>query len=390
MGRPAARSADAGAARHHFAVDVLRDAPGDPAAAVEALVEAVASRLGPPGADALARVGLFLPAPIRFEDAEPIVARVLGEPCPPLELFVQPVVGGGAAALTWSVTGDGVRVERAEPSAARVVAPEVELAVLGHAAGEPPAATAGDFAAGLRRFDTRLQGLGLRFADAIKLWTVFPSTPELGTEQAFNEFNRGRVEVFDALDFHLSEGTGAPRYPASTGVGALDATAPLSGVALAGGARGVQVENPAQVSAFRYPTERIDKPALFSRAIAVDLGTHVMTYVAGTASTVGAKTAHVGDPAAQAEQTLNNIDTLITAENLARSGTPVTEGGLATLSHIVVYAATDEAEAAAVEVCARMVPPEVPMLMVRSRLTRDELLFEADGVAFAPSAAPAD
>src|SRR5947209_3434729 len=346
MERPATRSAQAGAARHDFAIAHLPEAPADPAAAVQSLMSAIADQLSELAADRadVARVCLFLPGPLSFERAEPLVADALGDPPPPFELLAQPVAGGGAAALTWLVSGDGVSVDRLDATSARVAQPEAELVVVGHGPAEPPTSTAADFAVGLRRFDARLRdaGLPLGLGNAIKLWTVFPSTPELGTEQAFNEFNRGRAGVFDEVEFERDDA--GPLYPASTGVGALDNTAPLSGIALARQVRTLRVENPAQVSAFRYPSERIATPALFSRAIALDLGSDVMTFVAGTGSTVGSKTAHVGDPAAQAEQVLTNIDRLITAENLAHSGAPVPPAGLAPPSPIFVYAADEPPE----------------------------------------------
>jgi enamine deaminase RidA (YjgF/YER057c/UK114 family) len=375
--RAAARAATFAGARHEFSMHVLPDAAAAPLEAAQALAEAVAAAVD---AGALARLALYLPATLTAAEAAPVLEAALGTPAPPVELLAQPLVGGGAAAFAWTVAGDGVEVRRLGDGAARIAHGGVELTVLAHAGTEPPVATPEDFAAALDRFDARVRAHGVRFADVVKLWTVFPCTPQLGTEAAFNAFNRGRAEAFARLEFDPGAG-GAPRYPASTGVGALDDTGPLSGIALTGAAP-VQVENPRQVSAWDYPAERIATPALFSRAIGVQAGGQAMTFVAGTGSTVGAKTAHVGDPRAQAEQVLRNIDTLIGADNLRASGLPVQAGGLETLSHIVVYAATEEAEDAAREVCERMVPADVPMLLVRSRLTRDELLVEADGIAF--------
>lgn len=384
--RPTTSSSTLGGARHHFSVD--RAPADDPRTAVEQLTAAVTARLDALSADPadVARLSLFLTAPLAVEEAATIVAGALGEPPPPIELFAQPPAGGGAAALSWVLTGEQAAVERLSAGAARLRQPGLTLTVLGHVGGEPPALTAADHAEGLRRFDARLRATGLGLRDAVKLWTVFPSTPEVRSEDAFIAFNGGRADVFEAVDFHRSGAAGAPRYPASTGVGALDDTAPLSGIAVAGETAALQVENPGQVSAFRYPSRRIARPALFSRAVALDVGSDVMTLVAGTGSTVGARTAHVGDPAAQAEQVLRNVDRLISRENLTAAGLPVDAGGLATLSHVVVYAADEQAEEAAREVCSRMLPPAVPMLLVRSRLTRADLLVEADGIAFAPRA----
>lgn len=75
---------------------------------------------------------------------------------------------------------------------------------------------------------------------------------------------------------------------------------------------GLQVENPRQVSAFRYPRSYGLRSPSFSRATLVPWADGAQLFVSGTASIVGHATAHAGDVVAQLEQTAANLDALRT------------------------------------------------------------------------------
>lgn len=70
---------------------------------------------------------------------------------------------------------------------------------------------------------------------------------------------------------------------------------------------GVQIENPRQVSAYRYPPQYGPKSPSFSRATLWN-GT---LFVSGTASVVGHETLHAGDVGAQVDETLRNIEVVL-------------------------------------------------------------------------------
>jgi enamine deaminase RidA (YjgF/YER057c/UK114 family) len=76
---------------------------------------------------------------------------------------------------------------------------------------------------------------------------------------------------------------------------------------LAGDGPGRNVENPRQVSAFHYPARYGAQPPLFARAT-LAAG---MLFVSGTASIVGHESRHIGDVAAQADETLRNLEALL-------------------------------------------------------------------------------
>lgn len=73
----------------------------------------------------------------------------------------------------------------------------------------------------------------------------------------------------------------------------------------------VQVENPRQVSAFRYPRQYGPRSPSFSRAVLQHWRDSSVLFVSGTASVVGHDTLHPGDAARQLEETLANVEALL-------------------------------------------------------------------------------
>lgn len=124
-------------------------------------------------------------------------------------------------------------------------------------------------------------------------------------QERYRAFNAGRREAFAARDRH------AQHAPAACGLGCGGDT--LLMAFLAGAEPGCHIENPRQVSAFRYPERYGASRPLFARAT-VAAG---LLFVSGTASIVGHESRHVGDVAAQTDETLRNIDAV-----LAEAGGP--------------------------------------------------------------------
>ncbi|MEX2575754.1 MAG: class I SAM-dependent methyltransferase, partial [Halofilum sp. (in: g-proteobacteria)] len=82
--------------------------------------------------------------------------------------------------------------------------------------------------------------------------------------------------------------------------------------ALAGRIPGIPVENPRQVSAYRYPRIYGPRSPSFARATALERpGGNQALLISGTASIVGHRSLHVGDAGAQLNETVCNLDTLL-------------------------------------------------------------------------------
>ena len=136
----------------------------------------------------------------------------------------------------------------------------------------------------------------------LRLWNYFTDiNRETGGIERYRQFNAGRQQAF--TDAGRSAFDGAP---AACALGT--ASGPLRVYFLAGPQAPLAIENPRQVSAYRYPERYGPRSPTFSRAALVAAGgARRMLFISGTASIVGHATAHVGDVRRQTEESLANI-----------------------------------------------------------------------------------
>jgi len=146
------------------------------------------------------------------------------------------------------------------------------------------------------------------------------------------------------------------------------------------------LENPHQTSAFDYGERYSAKSPKFSRAMAMTVGDYSTIWVSGTASIVNSETVHIGDVEGQTEQTIDNIENLISRENCERHGLTGSGAELRHLAKARVYVKHQRDY----ENCRRVVERRlgsVPVVYARADVCRPDLLVEIEGVAFAPRAA---
>lgn len=103
-------------------------------------------------------------------------------------------------------------------------------------------------------------------------------------------------------------------FPAATAIGHHADEALLQVYLLATDRPGTRVENPRQVSAWRYPRQYGRTPPSFARATLLPAGD--VLAISGTAAVVGHASAHAGDIDAQLAETLRNLDALLAAGGL--------------------------------------------------------------------------
>jgi chorismate lyase / 3-hydroxybenzoate synthase len=140
----------------------------------------------------------------------------------------------------------------------------------------------------------------------LRVWNYIPdiNIDTHGLER-YRQFNTARHEAL------LSSGravTGS--VPAASALGGASGS-PLTIYFLASRRGPAFIENPRQVSAYRYPTQYGPRSPTFSRATVLGEGDEAILFVSGTASIVGHRTLHAGDPAAQTRETLVNIGALL-------------------------------------------------------------------------------
>ncbi|HSV59171.1 MAG TPA: Rid family hydrolase, partial [Variovorax sp.] len=144
----------------------------------------------------------------------------------------------------------------------------------------------------------------------LRIWNYLPRINEDGGGlERYRQFNLGRQQAFIEAGQGVYEGS-----PAACALGVQRGA--LSIHFLAGQRTPLAIENPRQVSAYRYPPSYGPRPPTFSRAALAELGGGQLgLFISGTASIVGHASVHAGDVAEQTRETLRNLDAVIAAAN---------------------------------------------------------------------------
>lgn len=194
--------------------------------------------------------------------------------------------------------------------------------------------------------------------------------------EIYRDFCRGRAQAFDRLAFPDDQ------LPAATGIGSLGGGIGFCLLA-SRSSDCVNIENPRQMPAYRYPDRYGPRSPSFARATHVappDRGAgpgHI--YVSGTASIVGHRTVHHGDIAAQCREALANIAHLISAENLSRHdlgpGRDITD-----LRNVKVYVRHDRDVNTVRDICTDVIGSDKELALFTVDICRSDLLVEIEGV----------
>jgi chorismate lyase/3-hydroxybenzoate synthase len=198
------------------------------------------------------------------------------------------------------------------------------------------------------------------FRCLLRMWNYLDAINDgPGDLERYREFCVGRAHGMAAF--------AAERFPAATAIGRQRPTGSLQVFWLASRSEGAPVENPRQVSAYRYPRVHGPVSPSFARAT-VEPGGVVL--ISGTASIVGHASQHPDDPLAQLEETIRNLDALA-AHARTESGR---ERPL-----LKVYL-RDPAHAEAIARRLREVYGHAEIMLLAADICRRELLLEIEGV----------
>lgn len=164
--------------------------------------------------------------------------------------------------------------------------------------------------------------------------------------------------------------------PAATAIGrpAAHGTSRLQVYWLAARTPGTPLENPRQLSAYRYPRRYGPQPPSFARAMLAP--GELPLLLSGTASIVGHESRHPGCVTAQVDETLANFASLIEAARAHRPGLPARFGPGSRLKVYVRDRVDLDAVTAALD--ARL-GAEVPRIVLHAAVCRRELRVEIDG-----------
>ncbi|MBS0571032.1 MAG: pteridine-dependent deoxygenase [Proteobacteria bacterium] len=160
-------------------------------------------------------------------------------------------------------------------------------------------------------------------------------------------------------------------YPAATAIGVRDGRRMLQVYALLARAPGCAVENPRQVNAWRYPRQYGPAAPGFARAMLAPSCVPQL-YISGTAAIVGHVSHHPEDLAAQLDETLANLNSLLVA---ADCRAPL---GPRSLLKVYVRHASDLETVH--EMLRARLGDSVPLLLLQGDVCRRELLLEIEGI----------
>ncbi len=193
-------------------------------------------------------------------------------------------------------------------------------------------------------------------------------------QERYRQFCVGRSAGLGQLE--------ATRLPAATAIGRCDGRRVLQVYWLAAGAEGTPLENPRQISAYRYPRQYGPQPPSFARAMLPPAGSRMPLLLSGTAAIIGHASQHAGSVPAQVDETLANIGILIERARHSRPALPEAPDA-GTLLKVYVREPGDAASVA--QALARRLDPAVPRLLLHAQVCRRELLVEIDGVHGTPA-----
>jgi pSer/pThr/pTyr-binding forkhead associated (FHA) protein len=383
--------ADWGDVRHVFAAAVPRRGTTLAEQADDALriIEAVISVHGAHGA--IVQQAVFLSDPALVDECRGIIHKFYGKDLPATSYIAQPPCEGKLIAIEAMGLGSGRKdAEITRISEQLVIARHSGMAWTHCALVAPRVNRGGPYEQGIsafRQLKVLLSGVGMRMEQVFRTWIYQGGiVAEEGASQRYKELNRARSDEFKGLRFlsdRLPKGHPPKVYPASTGIGTEGLGLELSAIALATDrpdVLAVPLENPRQTPAYDYSANYGPKSPKFSRAMAVTCGNYAMIFVSGTASITGAETRHVGDAAAQANETLDNIAALISEENLSGHGLPGLGTTLAGMGLARVYIKRKEDYSRVRAICEERLG-ELPTIYAVADVCRPDLLVEIEGMA---------
>lgn len=333
---------------------------------------------------------VFLREAADQSECERILGAHYGGQSPAIHYVLQPPCCGASLAFeAWAIGGTGIKVER---FGKHVLALSYDGVRWIHCTGIPSGIESGDAYAQmsslLERMGEALSSASAEFEQVVRTWFYLGGITESDPgEQRYKEMNRARADFYRNIPFGraLLGGNTVPGiYPASTGIG-------TAGNSLSGSCLAVQttrkdttllnLENPHQTPAYAYPPRYSAKSPKFSRGMALVLGNQVTTWISGTASIVNSESRYPDDIERQTEQTIENIEQLLSPETFAYQGQHGIMASLHDLAKIRVYVKRPQDFEKCKRICERRFG-HVPTIYAVADVCRPELLVEIEGVAF--------
>jgi len=200
-----------------------------------------------------------------------------------------------------------------------------------------------------------------------RMWNEIPNInlEENGIER-YKQFCLGRSLAFADSSWENSA------LPAATAVGSTDKN--LNVYFLSGNVNCQQIENPDQVSAFKYPPKYGKRSPSFARAQQIEIENKNHLLISGTASILGHKSLHRGDALKQTQQSLLNIQTLVSKATNNDIAFPQNDSTLS----LKVYIRHEHDLNLIRSIVEQHTCNSIPKIYVQADICRSELLVEIE------------
>lgn len=223
-----------------------------------------------------------------------------------------------------------------------------------------------------------LDGTGFEISDITRQWNYIEGilTHE-ENHQHYQVFNDARTRFYQ--DHFREKG-----YPAATGIGMKAGGVLIEFIAVSGSdVINIPIDNPVQIPAHKYhpdclkglPTGNRKTTPKFERGRYVSFSGEEILFVSGTAAITGEKTADPGDVERQTRITIDNIDRLVSPDNLAKN--KIDSHGL-TFNYVRIYLKEKEDFNKVSEICKNRYG-NIPIVWLQAHVCRDDLMVEIEG-----------
>ena len=206
----------------------------------------------------------------------------------------------------------------------------------------------------------------------LKIWNYIPAINRgEEDEELYRQFCLGRADAV------LIDPGDLPPLPAATAIGSPSSEPALQVYFLSGALPGLDVENPRQVSAWRYPKQYGPRSPLFSRGTILMLNGSRQFLISGTASVVGHQTHHENQVANQLSESLRNVHSLLQEGHrlMGDAQARLDENGI-----LKVYIRRPEDYELIRRTLEAEAPPDIPRIYLQGDICRENLLTEIDGI----------
>ena len=209
-----------------------------------------------------------------------------------------------------------------------------------------------------------------RHPHPLRIWNYLDAITEGdGDEERYRRFCVGRAR---GIGRELAPG----ELPAATAIGHPHRSGRFQLYWLAARDAGTPLENPRQVQAWRYPRQYGPQAPGFARAM-LPANATMPLLLSGTAAVVGHASQHGDSLAAQLDETLANLDSLVAT---ARAQRPGLAAALGPRSALKVYVRDAGAMPQVADLLDQRLPADVPRIVLHGQVCRAELAVEIDGV----------